>query len=434
MSIMSKWNTSLNDAVARFKRDERGQFAILFAVTSIALTMMSGVALDTARLYSAKSKLDNAVDAAILATTRDLTSGAISEKDAEEAVSNFLFSNIDANGSTGSVVKIDDINVDSTNKTVKIDAHLMLPMTLTAIAGINELKVATTSMAEYNDDRVEIAMALDVTGSMGNDLPSGQTRMEALKDAAANAIDILIPDTTVGQSRVRVGLVPYSASVNVTPVLDDIEYTGVSQGCVVERTVSKPYANNFASNNHPVNGLNRNVGTSGCPSNEIVALTSNAGTLRDNIAALGTSGYTAGHVGIAWTQYMLSATWNTAWPGDLQTGSDAAPSTDTKTKKYAIIMTDGEFNTFLSNGHGGGNGVDESRTYAKRICDRMKTGKIKIFSINFAGGSEAEALMRNCASPDTSSEQFFYSANDGEQLKKAFEAIAIAIKKLRLVS
>ncbi|MEM8541824.1 MAG: TadE/TadG family type IV pilus assembly protein [Pseudomonadota bacterium] len=429
-SIKSKWNSSFKSTVSRFKRNERGQFAIMFAISSLVVTMASGVALDTARLYSAKTKLNNAVDAAILATTRDLTTGAIAEEDAEEAVGDFLYTNMDVNGVNGATVKIDDIEIDTSNKTVEIDAHLMLPMTLTAITGWTDVKVTSTSKAIYGDDNIEIAMALDVTGSMGGNIKGASSKMAALKKAAKGSFTTFFEKESF-KNRIRIGLVPYSASVNVTPVLLKIHVTGEkSKGCVVERVGAEEYTDSFASATHPVTGIDLTTKSSRCPSNEIVPLTNDVDVLNDTIDGFGTGGTTAGHVGIAWARYMLSANWNKAWPTESQSASASAKGT----KKYAVIMTDGEFNTFLSDGQNNtSKGEKKSREYALGLCNDMKAGDIKVFTINFAGGPKAKKLMQDCASPNTADAQFFFDASDADDLEKAFQAIAKGITSLRLL-
>ncbi|KPA99952.1 vWA domain-containing protein [Ahrensia marina] len=431
MSIISKWKQHFTKSVSHFRANTEGQFAIMFAITAVALTLSGGLAVDGARLYSAKSKLDNAIDAAVLATTRDITSGKISKDDAKEAIGNFLYSNIDPASFSNGEVKIDNIGIDHDTKTVKLDAHVMLPMTLTAVAGYQTLKVSSTSAARYNDDKIEIAMALDVTGSMGSVInkATGETRMEALVDAASAAIQTLIPNKEAGE-RVRIGLVPYSSSVNISPIESKIGTRGKTKGCVIERTNAQRYTDDFSTGSNRVRAVKDKPGSYGCTHSEIVPLTNNTAKLNSAIKNLGTYGHTGGHVGIAWTQYMLSSKWNKAWP----TGSDAAQATDKQTKKFAVIMTDGEFNTFLSNGNGYGGGKNQSRTYAENLCTNIKNNNIRIFSINFAGGSDASKLMKKCASPDTATDQFFFDASNSEELKKAFQAIAESIKGLRLVS
>lgn len=429
-SIKSKWNASFKSTATRFKKDERGQFAIMFAISSLVVTMASGLALDTARLYSAKTKLNNAVDAAILATTRDLTTGAIAEKDAKEAVGNFLYANMEVNGISGTTVKIDDIDIDTSNKTVEIDAHLMLPMTLTAIAGWTDVKVTSTSKAIYGDDNIEVAIALDVTGSMGGKISGASSKMAALKKAAKSGFTTFYEKES-SKNRIRIGLVPYSASVNVTPILSKIHVAGEkSKGCVVERVGAQEFTDSFASPTHPVTGVDLSTTSSRCPKNEIVPLTNDIDVLNNTIDGFGTGGTTAGHVGIAWARYMLSANWNAAWPADSQSASASAKGT----KKYAVIMTDGEFNTFLSaDENNTTEGKKKSREYALGLCNDMKAGDIQVFTINFAGGTQAKKLMQDCASPNTADAQFFFNATDADDLENAFKAIAKGITSLRLL-
>lgn len=429
ISPISKWKSSFKNSVSRFNRNESGQFAIMFAISSLVVTMASGLALDTARLYSAQTKLNNAMDAAILATTRDLTTGVIAEEDAEEAVGDFLNANMDVNGVSGATVKIDDIAIDTKNKTVEIDAHLMLPMTLTAIAGWNDVKVASSSKAIYGDDNIEVAMALDVTGSMGGKITGASSKMAALKKAAKSGFATFYEKES-SKDRIRIGLVPYSASVNATPVLSKISVLGDTQGCVVERVGAHEFTDGFATPTHPVIGVDLPTSSSRCPSNEIVPLTNDIDVLNSTIDSFGTGGTTAGHVGIAWARYMLSANWNKAWP----TKSESASASAKGTKKYAVIMTDGEFNTFLSMGENNtAEGKKKSREYALGLCDDMKSGNIKVFTINFAGGSQAKQLMKDCASPNTADAQFFFNATDADDLENAFKAIAKGITSLRLI-
>ncbi|MEM5502542.1 TadE/TadG family type IV pilus assembly protein [Ahrensia kielensis] len=428
MSIISRLNKKLFKTASCFHKDTQGQFAIIFAITSVALVLAGGIAVDGARLYSAKSKLDNAMDAAVLATTRDITTGKIAKEDAEEAIGNFLYSNINPASFSNAEVKIDNISIDDVTKTVKVDAHIKLPMTLTAVAGYQTVEVSSASAARYNDDKIEIAMALDVTGSMASVInkTTGETRMEALIEAASAAVNTLIPDVEAGK-RVRIGLVPYSASVNIFSIKSKIGIYGKTKGCVIERTNSQRYTDAFSSGANRVTGFNKKLGSYYCPSSEIVPLTNDTAKLTSTIKNLGTEGSTAGHLGIAWTQYMLSSKWNTAWP----TESKAALPSDKETKKFAVIMTDGKFNTFLSDGYG--DGKTKSNTYAENLCTNIKDNDIKVFTINFAGGDDASKLMAKCASPDTETNQFFFDASSGEDLKKAFQAIAESIKGLRLV-
>jgi hypothetical protein len=322
--------------------------------------------------------------------------------------------------------------------TVQIDAHTLMPMTLAGVVGYENHRVEATSKARFSNTEVEVAIALDVTGSMGSRISwgSSKTKLKAMQDAAKDAIDILLADADTEDS-VRVGLVPYSASVNVSPVLDKIETTPavVCYGpswdrkcynqwtdCVHERTGTYKYSDKFADSTAKIG---RSALT--CPSAKIMPLTENVTALKNRVNNFNADGATAGHIAIAWTYYMLSSKWNSAWG----VASAAADFDEPGASKYAIIMTDGEFNTFES----GGNDKTNSRNYALGLCDAMKADGIKIYSIAFAANStSAEEPDEGLRFTDSATSTYYFDATNEAGLDEAFKQIAQDIKGLRLVN
>ncbi|WP_193174774.1 pilus assembly protein, partial [Oricola nitratireducens] len=396
----------------------------MFAVLGTTLLMGSAMAIDVARMFSYHNKLTFAVDAAALATTQGLTQGDIALEDAEAAVRKYLDANLDGRNLTPENVVIDSIDVDKANRTVEVDAHTIMPMTMTGIVGYDNHRIDASTKAKFSNTEVEVVMALDITGSMGSKISyySSDTKLDTLKTAAKNAVETLFTDTG-SEDRIRVGLVPYSASVNVAPVIDKIqttpaqEYVCTTTGwgwrrrttcswvtsypdCVYERTGTQKFTDAFADSTAKIP---RSTNT--CPSAEIMPLTDNETALKNRINSFSANGSTAGHIAIAWSYYMLSSKWNSAWP----LGSEAADYNAPGARKYAIIMTDGEFNTFES---GGGDAATNSRNYALGLCDSMKGSGIKIYSIAFAANSTAKTLMQSCASTNTATSKYYYDATN----------------------
>ena len=317
----------------------------------------------------------------------------------------------------------------------------MMPMTFTGIVGYDRHRVDAVSKAQYSNTEVEVVMALDVTGSMGNRIGGWgtPTKLQALKDAASSGITTLFADLNP-DDRVRVGLVPYSEAVNAEPIIDSIETTGVTKrrcnyyycwwettypDCVRERTGTEKYSDAFATSSAKIGSSDYS-----CPSSKIVPLSSNESDLKTKISNFSADGCTAGHLGIAWAYYMLSPKWAPAWPD----GSDPEAYDKAGMSKNAIIMTDGEFNTFESNGYScSSSGTSMSETYALALCEAMKNQNIKIYSIAFKAGYAAETLMKGCAS-SSAGQKLYYNATDDETLTEAFEEIARDIKGLRLVN
>ncbi|WP_421856517.1 pilus assembly protein TadG-related protein [Oricola sp.] len=435
----------LTDWFSRFYRDRKGNFGAMFGIGATALLMSATMALDVSRMYALHLKLTQAIDAAVLATTQGLTQGDIPLDQAEEKVLAYIDANLDGRNLTIEDVVIEAITVDTSAKTLQVDAHALMDMTMAGLVGYEKHKVETTSKAQFSNTKVEVVMALDVTGSMGwNISGSTTTKLQALKTASNSAIDTLFQDED-SPDRIRIGLIPYSEAVNAAPVIDKIETTGVYKrvcsggwwnrycyyqtvypDCVRERTGSQAHTDAFANSS-------AKIGSSAysCPSSEIVGMSADKTMLKNKINAFTASGCTAGHIAIAWSYYMLSPNWNSAWSSTSQHAEDF---NTLGVSKHAIIMTDGAFNTYESSGqYCSGYGTSLSENYSTALCDAMKAKGVKIYSIAFDAGSDAERLMKSCAST-SSGTTFYYNATDDDDLEDAFVEIANDIKGLLLIN
>lgn len=437
--------SSLAKTGRAFLDDRRGNFAILFGITSMVLVSAAGMALDYSRLSSAKVRLNQAVDAAVLSTTRNITLGNISEDDAEEVVRSYVLANIDEGEIAGEPVQITKVLVDSSAKTLEIEASIRVPMTLTKVFGQSDRTVITGAKSQFSNTKIEVAMALDITGSMGDPIAgTSTTRIAALKSAATLGVEKLL-DANQASERVRIGLVPYARSVDASPVIDKIETTAPTAGCVIERTGPQAHTDAFASPLHPVGAAL--IPGAHCPRSEILPMTASEDALLDHIDDLSTGGWTAGHIAVAWTQYMLSSNWNAAWPN----GSDVVADGTLNNRKVAIIMTDGQFNTFDSSSHDPSSGPAKtlSREAALATCSAMKARNITVYTIAFIadsddGAASAIELMEDCATPESAQvvgsctalgeedRTFFFRATDQQELEDAFTAIADDITCVRL--
>ena len=166
------------------------------------------------------------------------------------------------------------------------------------------------------------------------------------------------------------------------------------------------------------NGGLLNKKTTSCPSSEIVPLTKNRSTLSSHISAMTCGGSTAGHLGIAWSWYLISPEWASFWPS----GKYAKALQRSRVKKVAVIMTDGEFNTSYETGNG------NSKTQAEKLCDGMKAVGITIYTVSFQAPATALPILEYCASSDN----HFFDATDGDALLQAFQEIAKSLSSLRL--
>jgi Flp pilus assembly protein TadG len=431
--------TALKAATA-FASDRQGSFAVLTALTAAVVAMAAGFAVNVAQIYNIKSGLRNALDAAVTSTARDLTTGKIDPKDARARFEDFLLSNADAKLSPSDRLVLDALVIDQTAKTVIANAHIDTDLFLPLFGSGPTQRISERSAALYSDKQIEVAMMLDITGSM-----AGQ-KIKDLKTAANNALDAFLAGQDPANPRVRVAVVPYAEAVNTgslaNTVFAETKFTtteppaldaavGVSTApdkCATERKGREQFTD--AS---PYTAMvNRDYRLGSCPSASLTALSADSAALQKTIAKFSAGGSTAGHIGIQWSWYMLSP----KWAGVLPKASAPAAYNPKKVAKYAILMTDGEFNTAfagVAKGDATGSQATRSRDYAEQLCDAMKKDGIEIFTVGFMlKEAGAKQVLGNCASPDKGAVQHYFQTSSGAELNAAFLAIAQNIERLAI--
>jgi Flp pilus assembly protein TadG len=441
----------LKSSVARLARNESGQFGIIFALGGSMLVLCVGLSVDFARMLSAKSHLATALDAAVTSTARDITRGKIDVKDAEKIIRAFLDANLD-----GQPLGVDDVVLTKVfidpatteiSASARADVDIMFP-----IMGRPKVEQVNVSMgALYSERIVEVSMVLDVTGSMADNNKIGD-----LKVAAKSAVKSFLES---GSDNTRVAITPYSWGVNAGTLkssVKDLKGNEPADGCSTERrgehmfsdvsptaaTVTR--ANDFkffdAGNGNTYTVTNGNWS---CPAVPVQPLTKDAKTLNSMIDKLQAKGATAGQIGIQWGWYMLSPNWKS----ELPTKSEPAAYGVANTEKYMIVMTDGMFNSEAS---GLSNAAIPSHPgvtlasgrLALSYCDKIKDRNIKVYTIGFdlknAGNAtqqtEVKRMLKDCATTPIGTEKTFYEAQNGAELKKAFDEIAARIQTLRLTN
>ena len=105
-----------------------------------------------------------------------------------------------------------------------------------------------------------------------------------------------------------------------------------------------------------------------------------------------------------------------------------------------ILMTDGvagyKYNeekdeyeaVYDKNGHCGWTYVDEAGDSTKEAATEIKNKGARLFTIGFGlKDSDAKKMLKDCATPDTDTTKYYYETSDGDQLAKAFDAIANSV-------
>ncbi len=197
--------------LARFVRDQRGAVGMLFALAAIPMFALAGGVIDYVYIQNEKEKLQNAADAAVLASMRleSPTDDEIRTTIIDYLRSNYVFS---------PRVSLDDaeiqVDVERVNGVLK-RVHVVIPAevktTFWGLVGVSKARLEIVSEASQGSAGLEVVLVLDNTGSMNTD-----GKINELKTAAQELVDTLEELAHNSQMEsVKLGLVPYTFAVNV---------------------------------------------------------------------------------------------------------------------------------------------------------------------------------------------------------------------------
>ena len=182
---------------------ERGVAAIMLAMLMPMIIASAGIAVDLSVAYNAKNRLGNALDKAALAAA---SSSGLSENDLNTRFKAFF----DANYPASKYGTPFNVAIVVSGSVMTATASAKVPTSFMTIFGINDLTIETTSQVVQTLAGVEAVLVLDTTGSMaGNNIT-------ALKTASKNFINIIF-DSITDVKYLKIGIVPWSDSVNVGP-------------------------------------------------------------------------------------------------------------------------------------------------------------------------------------------------------------------------
>jgi Flp pilus assembly protein TadG len=399
--------------VNQFKRDCVGGIAVYFALLMGPLALATGAAIDVGRASHTQAVLQKAADAAALA-------GAAQPNLKSAELAKIVEKFAAANGAPNIVSAIKELkgtrDVEKATFTVSIKGKMKT--SLMQIAGISEMDISVQSVVTTGSRAVDLAMALDVTGSMNNSGGGGGTRLELLKKSATRMIDILNAEKA-SYAVLRVGVVPFAQYVNVgTGSAVPVSGKGSTwEGCVGSRAYPSDVNTNVTGPYPAVSGVT-------CPSAAITPLNSNLDVAKSAINKLVAKGNTYIPAGVQWGWQILSES------APFSEGMSPEEIKNLQGFKFLILMTDGT-NTVTPTYplHSGGNNPPVANALTEASCAAAKADGISIFSITFmVDVPETQTMMDNCATEKGMS----FDANSAADLDKAFTAIGKKLNALRL--
>ncbi len=461
----------LSKQFARFiKYENKGSFAVIFALMAIPLIVLAGGAVDYSKASATRAEMQHATDSAALAVARvaknDLDKMQIVAKD---IYSNNLRSIGIGAGSTIVATQIDD--------GIRVDASYPMPTIFIKFIGINKLDIAVFSEVIISASNLEVALVLDTTFSMNG------SKISSLKDAAQDMVTTLMEEATGGT--VKIGLVPFSRYVNIgmnnrnepgidvpsdysvprpdycrntypdstrnctgynvpdTCYSDGVPYAcqrWVSTGCTGSLGApvwtctprsprqyrwfgcvgSRDYPLNIRDNSYAseeVPGLLNSWNF--CRANPLTRLTNVRANVLSGINSMSARDNTYIPAGLVWGWRLLSQ----GIPF-----TDAAPKSN-DLKKVLVLMTDGANTVSPSYPWHNGSNSATANDLTEDLCDNINNDEVIVYTIAFdVTNSTIKNLLEDCAGNGGS----YFDASDSGELADAFKEIADELLNLRI--
>lgn len=201
----------------RFRADERGVFAVIFGLLAIVLVAMAGAAVDYTSMETARAKMQIALDSAALGLAPKIYTQT--EAQLATTAQELVLERLNDDSLT---VTVDWADATTATGTLKLKGTITVPMAFVTLVGIPSMTTSITSEATRGSVNLEVAVALDTTGSMGT------TGITTLQTALATLIPLVVKDQQI-PTYSKMALVPYSTAVNVGTAYA-VEARGAIQG------------------------------------------------------------------------------------------------------------------------------------------------------------------------------------------------------------
>lgn len=453
-----------------------GNAALLFAAAAVPLVGMVGIAVDYSRAFLLRSRLATAIDAGALAGGKILTSTAAARQD----VAMYVTANVPS-GYFGAAIAAPTVDIDPTNQRIAVSISATLPTTFLRILKVDSLRVTVSNEVQRANAGLELALVLDVTGSMASN-----DRIKQLRSSATDLVNILFGPSTKPPGNLWVSVAPYAAEINIGPSHTDWLASGsytaskwASQGwrgCVLARAQpedqtdtppgTKPFKpfwypnDQYTSNNDnpwtttsitddgTYRQTNDMAGPNlGCPP-PILPLTSNRQAILDKIAAFKpvNRGGTLANQGLQAGWFTLSPRWRGLW------GIASTLPLDYHTPdmtKAVVLVTDGNNEWFsykpqgdytgyqrIGDGLLGTTSLSQATTAIDNrmlvLCTNMKAAGIVLYTITLgaSANSATRTLFQQCASPGPN---HYFDSPSTADLQSIFLQIAGQLSNLRII-
>ena len=445
---------SLRRRVRTFRHAKAGNVMLTFALTLLPLVGFVGAAVDYSRGNSAKAAMQQAIDATGLILSKDASAmlqTALNDK--AQAVFTTLINRPEIMN-----IVVTPVLTNPTEGTFLLDVSAtgMVDTTFTKILGKEHLDLSVNTQIRWGMKKLELALGLDNTGSMGSsskmtELKKALLNIKGQNGATADGLLQTLKNAAKQAGDVRISVIPFDTTVKIgTSYKNDtwIDWTeafgtcnktlsspktktrclAISggawtkdnnknnwNGCVIDRNQNNDAADTLPDSNMATQfpATKECTGSGGLA--QALPLTDIWGsgyqTLVDKVNSMQPNGNTNVTIGLAWAWHSLTS--SLPWTEAL----DPKPDLD----KAIILLTDGDntqnrWSTTSST-------IDTRTTLA---CNNVRVANIKVYTIRVIDGNSA--LLKSCATKTS----MYFEVAQASQLSPVFAAIAQDLANLRI--
>lgn len=409
--------------IRTFATQTQGNVGTLFAVATMPMMLFAGAAMDYAGATQVQARLQSAADGVALALVREPRNASVQQLQAaaEQKFSAMMRQELGSNFA---------ITVRKEAKSIHVSATARMSTSFLRLVQQNEVTIGVNSVAAFGQPKLQIALVLDNTGSMGS-----LGKMDALKQATNDLLDKL-QAMNANPGDVKVALVPFNTQVKIDPAnryatwlrwgvklenpsISSAVATAPTQsawnGCLSDRNQDYDI-----TGEPPSGGLSGYVAAN-CQYGSLarmMPLTGNFASVRSVVNAMTPTGATNVTIGLATGLATLRA--------DSPFGD--ASSNDPDVQKFMILLTDGNNtqNRFGGNGSEGNSYVWDIDNRLSQACAKARATRVQVFTVRVIAGNES--LLKACATEPS----MYYSADSATGIAPAFEKILNQIVMPRL--
>lgn len=444
---MNPFVAKLNRCLKDFAAARDGNVAIIFAISILPVVGFAGAAVDYSHAGQVRSAMQSALDSAALMLSKEVTTLTQAQlNDRAPKVFNALFNHNEA-----TVISIDPTYTSTGGSTLTLKGKVKVKTDFMNIIGIPDITIGSTSVVQWGNTRMRVALALDNTGSMEAD-----GKMTALKTATKGLLAQLKASATV-DGDVLVSMIPFNKDVNVGSINHDKTWVDWEEwdddngqdvqtctnkkvgksgknkkkcsstttwvpdnhntwnGCITDRDQDYDIKNTTptsdAATKFPAEQYDK------CPVS-IMGLGSNWNAMDAKVDAMKPVGMTNQPIGLAWA-------WQSLSPGEPMNAP--AMAANYTYQRVIILMSDG-LNTEdrWYDGWGAQGQIDARMA---KICTNVKAAGITIWAIHVNTDNDpTSTVLQNCASDSSK----FFVLTSASALITTFNQIGSQLSQLRI--